>query len=182
MHPETRERLLDVGTVECGAIGPEAIARAREKLTTLVKAGLTAVEIEASTEVPFSDVVSILNAAIEAKVAEISFASSGDPPPPVDPRATVSSALEPIVLNVLRDGRIKRRGVEMSDDALREFLDAEAAKERDPGDPRLSSRRVILRVDRDCDYVHVQTLMKVLARAGIPRFEIAAQRPADGGR
>ncbi len=64
-------------------------------------------------------------------------------------------------------------------DLLEKRLKQEADQARDPKNPQISARKVMIRVDELAPYGLAQKAMNVCAKVGIYKIEVGAARPAD---
>lgn len=84
-----------------------------------------------------------------------------------------------LILNVNTQGEIKFRGKKLSTPELAKFLKMEAGLKKDPTNPQLSDRAILIRCDIDAEYKHLQTVMQECAKVGIWKLEIAAAGLSD---
>ena len=84
-----------------------------------------------------------------------------------------------LILNVNKAGEIKFRGKKLSVPELNKFLKLEASLKKDPTNPQLSDRAILIRCDIDAEYKHIQTVMQECAKVGIWKLEIAAAGLSD---
>ena len=87
-----------------------------------------------------------------------------------------------IILNVTRDGSIKFRRRTLNKAALNKMLSIEAKLKRDPTNPQLSARAVLIRGDIESEYKYIQTIMQECAKVGIWKLELAAIAPSGSGK
>ncbi len=89
-----------------------------------------------------------------------------------------------IVVNVLApepDGtcKVKVKGKVMNQSALHDYLKTEAQISRDPEDPRLSTRALLIRADRDTTFRYIQYVMQECVKPGVGiwKIQIAVKEP-----
>ena len=101
--------------------------------------------------------------------------------PTADQAAPDKLGRQPLILNVTRGGEIKYRRRELNRQQLFKLLKTEAQLERDPTNPRLSARAVLIRGDVEAEYRYVQMIMQMCAAVGIWKLELAVTAPTGGG-
>lgn len=79
-----------------------------------------------------------------------------------------------LIINITKKGEVKVSGQLMNDNKLVPLLKAEADQERDPSNPKLSNKAVLVRADQDTVYDDVQKVMQLCTQVGIWKLEFAA--------
>ena len=89
-----------------------------------------------------------------------------------------------ITVNLLppEDGgfcKVKVGGKEMNQKALHKFLKTEAQIARDPEDPRLCTRALLIRADKETTFRYVQFVMQECVKPGVGiwKIQIAVKEP-----
>ncbi|MHC4597459.1 MAG: ExbD/TolR family protein [Planctomycetota bacterium] len=89
-----------------------------------------------------------------------------------------------ITVNILPPGdrgtcHVKVKGKIMDQKALHKFLKTEAQIARDPDDPRLCTRALLIRADRDTTFRYVQMVMQECVKPGIGiwKIQLACKEP-----
>ncbi|MHC5079838.1 MAG: ExbD/TolR family protein [Planctomycetota bacterium] len=75
--------------------------------------------------------------------------------------------------------RVKVKGKVMDQKALHRYLKTEAEISRDPDDPRLSTRALLIRADRETTFRWVQFVMQECVKPGVGiwKIQIAVKEP-----
>ncbi|MHC4780470.1 MAG: ExbD/TolR family protein [Planctomycetota bacterium] len=97
--------------------------------------------------------------------------------PDASESAPDTGQVERIIVNILKpedEGRcrIKVKGREMNLGELRRHLRIRAETSRDPGNPSLSTRPVLIRADRTTPFRYTQAVMQECVRPGIGIWKI----------
>lgn len=82
-----------------------------------------------------------------------------------------------LIVNINSKGEVKVAGQLMNDNALIPLLKIEADQERDPTNPKLSNKAVLIRADQSTVYDDVQKVMQLCTQVGIWKIEFAAVKP-----
>ncbi|MEK7482943.1 MAG: biopolymer transporter ExbD [Planctomycetota bacterium] len=82
-----------------------------------------------------------------------------------------------LIVNINEKGEVKVAGQLMTDNALIPLLRIEADQERDPTNPKLSNKAVLIRADQNTKYDDVQKVMQLCTQVGIWKLEFAAVKP-----
>ena len=87
-----------------------------------------------------------------------------------------------LILNVTTNGDIKFRRQTYNQAGLYKLLKLEAGLKKDPTNPQLSARAVLIRGDINAEYKYVQLIMQECAKVGIWKLELAATAPSGKGK
>jgi biopolymer transport protein ExbD len=92
--------------------------------------------------------------------------------------ADVDADRHRLILNVNRSGDVVWRRRTLNAQAMAEMLALHARTgPREPGNPALSARAVLIRGDARAEYQGVQRIMQACAKVGIWKLELAAAAP-----
>lgn len=81
-----------------------------------------------------------------------------------------------LIVNINKKGEVKVAGQLMNDGLLVPLLKAEADADRDPTNPALSNKAVLVRADQETVYDDVQKVMQLCTQVGIWKLEFAARK------
>lgn len=136
------------------------------------------IETEANVEMDMTPIIDVVfnlviffmltanMAAQQVETLKLPKASEADTKTKADPLR--------LIVNINKKGEVKVSGQMMNDNALIPLLRIEADQERDPTNPKLSNKAVLIRADQETVYDDVQKVMQLCTQVGIWKIEFAA--------